>query len=67
MANPKYGESAAVFLEKIELNEIKAVTTPIVLDEVSFIILMQKGSILLKTQDRKIIINSIKKDKKFSN
>lgn len=67
LANPKYGESAAVFLEKIELSEIKAVTTPIVFDEVSFIILMQKGSLLLKTQDRKNIINSIKKDKKFSN
>ena len=42
-------------------------TTPIVLDEVSFIILMQKGSLLLKTQDRKVIIKSIKNDMNFSN
>ncbi|OGH04401.1 MAG: hypothetical protein A2W22_05100 [Candidatus Levybacteria bacterium RBG_16_35_11] len=67
LPNPKYGESAAFFLEKIELSEIKAVTTPIVLDEVSFIILMQKGSLLLKIQDRKVIIKSIKNDVNFSN
>lgn len=67
LPDPKYGESAADFLEKIELNEIKAVTTSIVLDEVSFIILMYKGSLLLKTRDRKIIIKTIKKDRTFSN
>lgn len=67
LPNPKYGESVANFLEKIELNEIKAATTPIVLDEVSFIILIHKGSLLLETQDRQKIINSIKKDKKISN
>jgi len=66
LPDPKYGKSASDFLEKIELNEIKAVTTPIVLDEVSFIILMYKGSLLLETQDRKIIIKSLKKDKNFS-
>ena len=67
LPDPKYGKSAAYFLEKIELNEIKAVTTPIVLDEVSFIILMYKGSLLLKTQNRKMIIETIKKDRTFSN
>jgi len=67
LPNPKYGESAASFLEKIELNEIRAATTPVVLDEVSFIILIHKGSLLLETQDRKEIINSIKKDNKISN
>jgi len=67
LPNPKYGESAADFLEKIELNKIKAVTSPIVLDEVSFIILMYKGSLLLKTQNRKMIIETIKKDRAFSN
>lgn len=67
LPDPKYGESAADFLEKIELKEVKAVTTPIVLDEVSFIILMYKGSLLLETKDRKMIIKSIKKDRNFSN
>ncbi|MDO8724673.1 MAG: type II toxin-antitoxin system VapC family toxin [Candidatus Methanoperedens sp.] len=67
LPNPKYGESAADFLEKIELDEIEAVTTPIVLDEVSFIILMYKGSLLLKIQDRKKIIKTIKKDRTVSN
>lgn len=37
LPNPKYGEIASDFLEKIELNEIKAATSPLVLDEVSFI------------------------------
>ncbi len=67
LPNPEYGESAANFLEKVELNEIKAATTPVVLDEVSFIILIHKGSLLLETHDRKKIINSIKRDKKISN
>lgn len=67
LPNPKYGKIASDFLEKIELNELKAVTTPIVLDEVSFIILISRGSIVLNTHDRKIIINSIKKDKEVSN
>ncbi|MDD5472867.1 MAG: type II toxin-antitoxin system VapC family toxin [Candidatus Methanoperedens sp.] len=67
LPNPKYGEIASDFLEKIELNEIKAATTPLVLDEVSFIILIYKGSLILGTKDRKIIINSIKKDKNLSN
>ncbi len=67
LPNPKYGEIASDFLEKIELNEIKAATTPLVLDEVSFIILIYKGSLILGTKDRKIIINSIKKDKNISN
>jgi predicted nucleic acid-binding protein len=45
LPNPKYGEIAADFLERVELLEIKAVTTPLVLDEVSYIILMYKGSL----------------------
>lgn len=67
LPNPKYGEAAADFLEKIELLEIKAVTTPLVLDEVSYIILMYKGSLILKTQDRQIIRDFIKRDRNISN
>jgi len=67
LPNPKFGEIASDFLEKIELNEIKAVTTPVVPDEVSFIILISKGSLVLDTHDRKIIIKSIKKDRIIAN
>jgi len=67
LPNPKYGEAAANFLEKIELLELKAVTTPLVLDEVSYVILMYKGSLILETQDRRIIRDSIKRDRNISN
>ncbi len=41
---------------------MSAVTTPVVLDEVSFIILMGVGKRVLKTRDRQIIIDRIKRD-----
>lgn len=66
LPNPKYGEAVTDFLEKVELSEISAVTTPVVLDEVSYILLMYKGHIVLDTKDRQKIRNSIKKDKKFA-
>lgn len=67
LPNPKYGGAVADFLEKLELLEVKAVTSPVVLDEVSYIILMYKGSLLLKTHDRQVIRNSIKRDRNISN
>lgn len=66
LPNPKYGEAATDFLEKIELLKIKAVTTPLVLDEVSYIILLYKASSILKTQDRQRIRESIKRDRSIS-
>ncbi len=66
LPNPEYGEAVTDFLEKVELLEINAVTTPVVLDEVSYILLMYKGHIVLDTKDRQRIRDSIKKDKKFA-
>lgn len=60
--NPRYCGPVANFLERVELLEINAVTTPSVLEEVSYILLMNMGKRILKTTDHQIIVNSIKRD-----
>jgi predicted nucleic acid-binding protein len=49
------------------LGEIKAITTPLVIGEVSYILLLQKGSLILGTHDRKSIRDKIKRDSGFAN
>jgi predicted nucleic acid-binding protein len=49
------------------LSEIKAITTPLVIGEVSYILLLQKGSMILGTHDRKSISDKIKRDRGFAN
>jgi predicted nucleic acid-binding protein len=46
--NPEFGEIASDFLERVEIEEIYAVTTPAVLAEVSHILLLETGAVILK-------------------
>ena len=45
--NPVFGEMASDFLERVEIEEISAVTTPAVLAEVSHILLLETGAVIL--------------------
>lgn len=67
LPNPRYGKAVADFIEKVELGEIKAITTPLVISEVSYILLLQKGSMILGTHDRKSIRDKIKRERGFAN
>jgi predicted nucleic acid-binding protein len=66
LPNPIFGEIVAEFLEKVELEEISAVTTPAVLSEVSQILLFNKGFAILRTQNRNLVKSKIKADSRFS-
>ena len=60
--NQRYCRLVADFLERVEFLEINAVTTPVVLEEVSYILLMSIGRKVLGSTDHQIIIDSIKTD-----
>jgi predicted nucleic acid-binding protein len=66
LANPQTYRDVENFLERIELLDITAVTTPSVLDEVSYVLLMHKGAKILNTRDHKKIGNKIKGDADFA-
>lgn len=44
---PRFGKAVTDFIEKVELAEIKAIATPLVVGEGSYISLLQKGSLIL--------------------
>lgn len=62
---PTYGRACIDFLERVEYMEIKAVTTSVVLNEVSYKLLIAKAGELLDT-DRFWKIREELKDKKFT-
>ena len=64
--NPEFGEIASDFLGKVEIEEIYAVTTPAVLAEVSHILLLETGAVILKNRNRNIVIDKIEADRNFS-
>jgi len=64
--NPEFGEIASDFLEKVEIEEIYAVSTPAVLAEVSHILLLETGAVILKNRNRNIVIDKIEADRNFS-
>ena len=64
--NPEFGEIASDFLERVEIEEIYAVTTPAVLAEVSHILLLETGAVILKNRNRNIVIDKIEADRNFS-
>jgi predicted nucleic acid-binding protein len=55
-----------IFLDKVEIKEISAVTTPAVLAEVSHILLLETGAVILKNRNRNIVIDKIEADRNFS-
>ena len=63
-SEPIYGRACIDFLERVEYMEIKAITTPAVLNEVSYKLLIAKAGELLDT-DRFWKIHEELKDQKF--
>ena len=43
LPNTEFGSIVSDFLERVELQDIAAITTPAVLNEVSYILLLQRG------------------------
>lgn len=66
LPNAKFGDVISDFLEKIELQLISAITTPLVLNEVSYILLLQRGMATLKTDNRDIVKSKIKENSHFA-
>lgn len=65
--HPVFGKMAADFLERVEVEEVHAITTPAVMAEVSHILLLERGAVLLKNHNRNVVMNKIKSDSHFSN
>jgi predicted nucleic acid-binding protein len=66
LANPQTYKPIEEFFEKVEFLELDAVTSPCVLDEVSYVLLMYKGAKILKTEDHRKIGSKIKRDGDFA-
>ncbi len=64
--NPEFGEIASDFLGRVEIEEIYAVTTPAVLAEVSHILLLETGAVILDNRNRNIVIERIEADRNLS-
>ena len=64
-SEPMHGSVCTDFLERVEYMEIKAITTPVVLNEVSYKLLIGKAGELLDT-DRFWKIREELKDQKFT-
>ncbi len=62
----KFGEVCTRFLQRIENKEINAATSDLVIDEVAFVILIEKGCEILKTNKVREVKERIKKDKDFA-
>jgi len=64
--DPGYGESSTEFLQGIEDSEINGVTSNFVLDEVVYVILIEKGCEILDVDRAWKVREEIKGDKKFA-
>ncbi len=62
----KFGEACTKFLQRIENGEVNAITSDLVIDEVAFVILIEKGCEILKTNRVREVKEKIKKDKDFA-
>jgi predicted nucleic acid-binding protein len=65
--HPAFCRVASDFLKRVEIEEIHAITTPAVLAEVSHILLLETGAVILKNHNRNIVMNKIESDSHFSN
>ena len=63
--HPKYGDNSTEFLERVESGEINAITSIIVLDEVIFVLLREKGKELMGTDKTWKVLENLKKDFSF--
>jgi predicted nucleic acid-binding protein len=67
LPNTEFGRAVSDFLERVELQDIAAITTPAVLNEVSYILLLQRGMIILNTGNRDMVRSKIKTNRHFAN
>jgi predicted nucleic acid-binding protein len=64
LPNMEFGEAVSDFLERVELQDIAAIKTPVVLNEVSYVLLFQRG--MTNTGSRDIVRSKIKTDSHFA-
>ncbi|MCX9011051.1 MAG: PIN domain-containing protein [Candidatus Methanoperedens sp.] len=62
----KYTESATAFLEKVENNEIEAFTSPSVVDEAAYVLIINKGLEILDSKSPRKVREKLEKDRKFA-
>jgi len=66
LPNIEFSRVASDFLERVELQDLAAVTTPAVLNEVSYILLLQRGMVILDTENRDAVRSRIKENSHFA-
>ncbi|MFZ2472740.1 MAG: type II toxin-antitoxin system VapC family toxin [Methanothrix sp.] len=66
LPNIEFSREASDFLERVELQDVAAITTPAVLNEVSYILLIQRGMTILDTENRDTVRNKIKANGHFA-
>jgi predicted nucleic acid-binding protein len=66
LPNIEFSNAASDFLERVELQDIAAITTPAVLNEVSYVLLLQMGMTILNTGNRDIVRSKIKANGHFA-
>ncbi|ODS34951.1 MAG: hypothetical protein A7316_04790 [Candidatus Altiarchaeales archaeon WOR_SM1_86-2] len=64
--DPRYGESCTEFLQRIENGGVNGATSNFVLDEVIYVILIEKGCEILNVDRAWKVREEIKRDKKFA-
>ncbi len=62
----KYTESVTAFLEKVENNEIEAFTSPSVIDEAAYILIINKGLEILDSKSPRKVREKLEKDRNFA-
>jgi len=65
-AGSKYTESATAFLERVENNEIEAFTSPSVIDEAAYILIINKGLELLDSKSPRKVREMLETDRNFA-
>jgi predicted nucleic acid-binding protein len=65
-AESKYTESATAFLEKVENNEVEAFTSPAVIDEAAYVLIINKGLEILDSKSPRKVREMIEKDRNFA-
>jgi predicted nucleic acid-binding protein len=66
LPNTEFSMAASDFLERIELQEMAAITSPAVLNEVAYVLLLQRGMTILNTENRDTVRNKIKANGHFA-
>lgn len=66
-SNSEYQQTCTEFLKRVERKEVKGIISDIVIDEVVYVLLIQKGSELLATDKIKKIKQAIKEEKAIAN